>query len=108
MAPEFIKPKPMPNSDPNPYPGIWPLMACPSENLGPLLNGINTICLGVMAILRHQSKADIHDNPHPHPSHIANPNPNPHPNLHPNPDLTLTLTRRTSTTTPPRTCSLSS
>ena len=57
MAPEFIKPKTMPNSDPNPNPGIWPLMACPSENLGPLLNGINTICLGVMAILRHQSKA---------------------------------------------------
>jgi len=40
----------------------WPLMSCPSENLGSLLNGLNTICLGVMAILRHQTKADMHDN----------------------------------------------
>ena len=40
----------------------WPLFSCPSENLGQLLNGLNTICLGVMAILRHQTKADMHDN----------------------------------------------
>ena len=37
-------------------------MACPSDNLGSLLNGLNTILLGVMAILRHQTKADMHDN----------------------------------------------
>lgn len=40
----------------------WPLMSCPSEHLGPLLNGLNTIFLGVMAILRYQTKADMHDN----------------------------------------------
>ena len=49
MAPAPIKPKTMANSDPNPSPGIWPLMACPSENLGPLLNGINTITLTLEA-----------------------------------------------------------
>ena len=40
----------------------WPFVACPSENLGSLLNGVNTILLGVMAILRHQTKADMHNN----------------------------------------------
>jgi len=40
----------------------FPILSCPSENLGSLLNGGNTILLGVMAILRHQTKADMHDN----------------------------------------------
>ena len=45
-----------------PIEGEWPLVACPSDNLGSLLNGLNTTLLGVMAILRHQTKADMHDN----------------------------------------------
>lgn len=44
------------------FTGEWPLLACPSVNLGSLLNGLNTILLGVMAILRHQTKADMHEN----------------------------------------------
>ena len=40
----------------------WPLAVCPSQNLGSLFNGINTILLGMMAILRHQTKADMHNN----------------------------------------------
>ena len=42
--------------------GVWPLFACPSENLVPLLNGLNTICLAVMALMRLQPKSDVHDN----------------------------------------------